>query len=431
MAATARTYEYDGSLQERILALILKDPRLAASRREVLRPDYFEDTNLSTLARLGLNYYDRHGEMPSRAMLRTLISEWSQQVQFPPEMRAALALRAEKIYDMPPDDAPGITERIVKFAQRQALRQAMDGMVDLLREDKDLGKARAMLERALMVGHGASRTGSSVLEGLDTLPERAQATEASRVKIPTLLPTLDAESCPRQGERWLVIALPGGGKSSYLTNIAANAVRQGFSVAHATLGDLHEEDQEVRAAARLLKLPQSEVLAGSDAYYSAASRIDRRKASWHIKYWPSEAASVSDIRAWLMHLTTVMGVHIDMLVLDYIGELKQGDNSYAGTGSDFSLLGQLADDFSILVWTGAQVQRRGADLGEEDVLQMAHIAESWKSAFKVDGCVTWNQTPQEHANGRGRLWVDKVRRGRSKYLIPMTVDYTMSLFRER
>ena len=431
MTASTRTYEYGGDLQERILAFVLKDPRLAASRREVLRPEFFEDKTLSTIARLGLQYYDRHQDMPSRAMMRTIIGEWAREVSYPDEMRAALALRCEKLYDLPVQDESGLTERIVKFAQRQALRQAMDEMVGLLRKDDDLGKARAALERALMVGHGAARTGVSVMDGLDTLPERAREVESRRVKIPTLFPTLDKESCPRQGERWLAIALPGGGKSSFLTNIAANAVRQGFSVAHATLGDLHEEDQEVRAAARLTKLPQSEILAGSDAYYQQINKLNRQKASWHIKYWPSEAATVGDIRAWLMHLTTVLGIHIDVLVLDYIGELKQTDNSYAGTGSDFSLLGQLADDFSVLIWTGAQVQRRGADLGEEDVLQMAHIAESWKSAFKVDGCVTWNQTATEYAAGRGRLWVDKVRRGPSKVLIPLDVDFSRALFTER
>lgn len=432
-------FGFEEDFQKLIVAASLQDPQLLKQYKDVLNPGYFDYDYLTTILRTAMNLTERLGEVPSKPTVIEEIKEFCTQCNIAYSDRESILSRIEEVYKLQVTDLEYIRSRVVAFGQRQALRAAVMQIVGLFqkkdfRDDGVHEKAKTVLEDALRVGLDTRDLGLDLYPNLEKLPELASASVAGvSKKVPTGFSKIDRFTFggPGRGELWVVVGLPGRGKSSLLVNLGVAALTRGFPVLHFTIGDLEAVDVGVRYGARLTRCSTHEVITGSEAYRRKAAKLARYNPHLYIKYFAPDSVTIGHLRSHISKLRAIEEVSPAVVIVDYPEELKMPvkNDLYLSGGANYSAMKAMASEFDALFWAASQPQRWKPE-HKKDVIQGHQLGESWKKFQKVDGMVSWNMDNVEEVHGSGRIWVDKTRRGKSFYQVDCDVDLESMVIEE-
>ena len=223
--------KYGKSFQEKIFQGLLTDEDWAKQMCEVMSPEYFDVRYLSYLTEKYFTYYEKYKCFPTMALLisivkddlsgsgdvilRDQIVEFLHRVKLNPNM----------------GDIKYVKDKSLDFCKRQAFRDALEQAVDLIQTDK-FESVVTLMKKAVSVGMPNS-TGHDFFEDAE-----ARFVKAQRNTCPTGIPRLDANDLLRgglgRGEIGVVTANTGVGKSHFLVQMGANAMRRGKNVMHYT-----------------------------------------------------------------------------------------------------------------------------------------------------------------------------------------------------
>jgi KaiC/GvpD/RAD55 family RecA-like ATPase len=429
------SYAYSEDFQQRIVALCLKDPVFIRDYEDVVDPKFFDYDYLSSIVRVALEHVTKHNEIPAKATLLEDLKDFCSTYKISPVDAQEMFDKVRDVYAVDLIDPESVKERVVRFGKRQALKSSVMQIVDIIDNDAEYDRANELVQDALKVGHNTHDLGIQGYGQFQELPSMIAQSGAhdKKRKVPTLFSTFDTNTMggPGRKELWVVLGLPGVGKSQWLVNIGAAALNQGFSVAHLTIGDLDQVDVFGRYGARLTHLPIRDVIDNTDVYKRRAKKLDQYLERYlRIKYYSSGTLTCAMIRAYLSRLITVDGITPDLLLLDYPDKMKRlNDNDYTNMGMIYTGISGIVGDFDLLSWAASQVQR-WSPKGEEEYITQDNVADSWRKAHEVDGLITFNQTVAEYKRGRARGWVDKVRRGIKHFMVHLQCDFAMSYIRE-
>ncbi len=436
--AEDQTFGYGEEFQKNIVSAALKDPTFLLHYDDVLLPGYLDYDYLSSILRIGRELTERLGEVPTKLTVVEEAKEFCNQFNLSTDDREFILNKLEEVYAMEKYDLPYIQDKVLNFGRRQSLRSAVMKVITIVNSDtgKDgdpYDRAWQVLEDAKVIGLGTRDMGLDLYPNLLEIPRLAATSSAgSSRKVPTLIPTLDKKTMggPGRGEVWIIMGLPGRGKSAMLVNIGAGALKSGFAVVHITIGDLDKIDVAIRYAARLTMSSCYEVITGAESYMRKAAAMAQYNPHLNIKEYTSGSATMAHVRAYVSKLRAVEEFSPAVIIVDYPEELRQTkDDLYAAGGDNYTAMRAMAKDFDCVVWAASQVQRWRPD-HPNDVIKMDNIAESWKKPQKADGVMSWNMSYEEELVGRARLWIDKTRRAKSYYLIHMEADMERMLIKE-
>ncbi|MCG8433052.1 MAG: hypothetical protein MJA83_03345 [Gammaproteobacteria bacterium] len=428
------TFGFSEAFQKSIVAAALKDPSFLLQYDDVLTPTYFDYEYLTSVMRTAHELCGRLGQVPTKLSVQEELKEFCVRFNLGADESNTILARLEELYAIDGYDLPYLQDKVVEFGQRQALRVAVMDVISLLQkprkngEDSTTEKARSIMEKALRVGLESRDMGLDVYPNLLKIPDMAaRSTSGLKKKIPTLFETWDKNTYggPGRGEVWVVMALPGRGKTTLLVNLGAAALKSGYPVFHYTIGDLDKVDVAVRYAARLTGCTTYEVITRSDIYMRRAEKLSKYNPHLMVKYYPSGTVSMQHIRAHASKMRSVKELSPAVMIIDYPEELRpmhgRGGDLYSIGGDNYTMMGAMAYEFDCLLYAGSQVNRWKPQ-HPDDVVKMDNIAESWKKPQKADGILSWNMDVEEHMLGMGRIWFDKVRRQKSYYILHCTVD---------
>lgn len=122
-----------------------------------------------------------------------------------------------------------------------------------------------------------------------------------------------------------------------------------------------------------------------------------------------------------MERMSMMGIRLDMLIVDYPGILRhthRGD-IWDQLAITYNQLRSIAMRWDIPVWGAAQGGR--SSLGKA-LVTLKDIAESFKAAGNADVVLAMCQTVAEEEEGRLRLFATKVRDGDKGWMVRCLVD---------
>jgi len=229
-----------------------------------------------------------------------------------------------------------------------------------------------------------------------------------------------------RGELGCVLAPEKDGKSMALNHIAATAVLCGLKVVYIS-AELGKTILRHRYTANLTGLTVDALEEGGDKIADLADErleriFDRTGGDCVFKVFPSKAATVRDIEAYLRDLQRLWGYKPDVLIVDYADELASGarnldsSSTYLTLGqiySELRALGAPPEDssgvkggFNCAVWTASQVQRNA--IGNE-VLEFKDVADSILKVAKVDLMVSLCRNEEEREVDVVRLYVSACR----------------------
>lgn len=430
--ADVTKYTYDRGFQERIVALILRDPSFIHDYEDTINPAFFEVESLTIITRIALECFRKTNEIPNRDTLREALKDYCREYRVGDRVRSEVETSLDTVYGLDLSNLGTVKERVVKFAQRQALRSAVLEIADLVQKDEEYDQAREIISRALHVGTGARELGVHLGTDLLRLPQMAsESTYAVTNKIPTFWPTLDKYTNGGLGRKevWIFAALSGIGKSTCLVQLGVSALTAGAGVLHYTIGDLDEVDVELRYASRLTGCTIPEIIKNDPKFQARAQARAKYNTNLWVKHYSSGQATMGMLRSHISKLVHVKGFQPGVIIFDYPDEMKIGEDLYRDLGQVYGDFQAMCHDYNALGIAASQVDRF-APKTKGEIIRMEHVDHSKLKYAKCDGFVSINQTIEERKAGKARLWVDKTRRWGSHYMIELDVDYTQSRMTE-
>lgn len=431
MEPTAERWAYGDAFQIQVLALCLRDPQFLPRYIDVVDHSYFEQQDLSSLAYLVLSFFKSKGSVPNRDTVECLVHDYSQTYDKGGSQGLEPRLRhwVNYVYDRPAD-TDYIVSKIVRFAQRQAIKLAMVKSIDILEQDRPMDEGEGVAEKISQEIGTACLKGAARDFGLQwskvalRLPQMIRDSAVYKTKVPTSLTALDEDlnGGLGAGELGVICGPPNKGKSTMLTVLGAHAAYFLYddaqkkkippkSVVHITL-EMGEGMIGKKYGACQTGMTIVDAVRGGPEYEKRMSEDLKRQSEIWIKHFPPGSTSVEALQWYIANLVVVENLFPGMIIVDYADRLKGGEEDrFRGMGKIYDGLIGIGLKFGCPVWTGSQVRRFDAN---NNVIDETGVAESWKKVEAADVLLTMNQTQKEYQRNILRLYAVKARDGRAR-----------------
>ena len=204
------------------------------------------------------------------------------------------------------------------------------------------------------------------------------------------------------------------GKSLWMANIAAEAVRAGNNVAIVTL-EMSEHKYIRRLGSNLLGLNMDEYKAKANDREFIRGKIGNLSfqnlaalpGKLRVKEFPTSDASVIDIESWLLRTEAKLGIKFKIVIIDYLNIMKNWRNP--NTENTYMKIKQIAEDTRAMAqrndWAVISATQTKQSAFDEENMAMNAVAESSGLVATVDLMFGIIQTPLMYANSAYKLKV--------------------------
>jgi replicative DNA helicase len=318
-------------------------------------------------------------------------------------------------------DVQYVKDKTLDFCKKQAMKEALEKAVELIATD-NLDSVMDLMKNALSAGTPSS-VGHDFFEDTE-----ARFIRTRRVTCPTGLRQIDAQDILNgglgRGELGVVIAPTGVGKSHFLVQMGAEALRAGKNVVHYTF-ELSETAVGLRYDSNLCGIPSGDVIDRKEEVINFYKENELGRLI--IKEYPTGTPSVQTIRNHIEKLLLKSFVP-SVIVIDY-ADIMKSSRKFDSLRHELKLvyeeLRNLSMEMNVPIWTASQANR---DASNSEIVGLENMSEAYGKAMVADVVLSISRKPNEKATGAGRIFVAKNRAGRDGMLFPMRIDTSMSRF---
>lgn len=411
-------------LEERALAWCLRTETGMGQLAAYLKPEHFEVDAYRALYTLSLSAWRKRFSVLTERELLYLCGKASAKVG--PVAGSTFAAYVKKVYSV---DVTAITyDQVVESITRaefltlaaDAATLPVDEFVDNVRGkvDKFYPLLQGGIERhfhSLEDGYlNAKEDQEDTREGLSLGFDRID----EKVRGNRMLP----------GEMVEILALTNGGKTAFMVGgLCYNLLRQKRRVVYFSL-DVSKEEIESRLYARMSGLSLDEYYTQKEravAVRQARERYDLDPKAWTVIEAPAYKHTVAGLKQILRNVVQTTG-GVDAVFVDYGQQVKATrtyDKQYAAAGEVFGELQGWAKEDDFVMFTAAQVHRKGYD---EDIITLKNIADGFNMTWPAQLILSVNQTRAERMAGDitpVRVALLKNTKGRSQLVYPFKVEF--------
>jgi KaiC/GvpD/RAD55 family RecA-like ATPase len=313
---------------------------------------------------------------------------------------------------------------VTTFAKIQALRLAYAKTGEILEqnpEDEDTWiKIYDILRNAMTISKNFE-IGLEYFKNMNERYERLEARNNPTENFITSFETIDVNlrgGGLRRGQVGAFVAGSGVGKSIALSNVAAANVRRGKRILYISL-ELDEDTVSERLDAIFTGEPIELLSARKKLIFDELNKVVEDYEDKNliiIKDFPAGTADVNTFRAYIAQLS-FYGFKPDMVIVDYVGEMKNHPNlkTYESRERSIRELRALAKEEDVCVLTAMQLNRGHKDAEEGAPIDERYLADSFGQTRPLDACWSIGVSKIEHELGIGRIYAIKHRDGKSKF----------------
>jgi len=435
---SAGSYNWSDEFQKNIVALLLNDRWFAVQCKDLIVPSYFTDEAHQLVSRKLFSYLDSYKIIPQKSFIIE-------------EVESAVANKDSKVklhyiseinslyekYIPNLESREYLLNKILNFAKLMALKKAFDDSLNLMKkgpEDEAVWvKIQTVLRDALLVDRNFDE-GLNYFETLDDRYDRMSKQEEAQERFTSGFESIDNALLgggTHRGEIYSWIGLSGTGKSLALVTAALrNVVQLGKKVLYVSL-EMDEDKIAERFDAQISnveinKLKENKDIVKKSLEEKTKDKEDKRMLV--IKQFPAGSMTVDTLRAYMQQLY-MTGFRPDLLIIDYIGEMKDFPNmpTYESRYRIVRDLRGLATEEKICIFTAMQPNkdaREAQKIGGEGTgfIDDTNLADSYGQIRPLDGCWSINQMQAEKDAGIARIFVIKHRHGKSRFSFHVQYD---------
>lgn len=410
-------YSFDHEFQVRILALCVQDAGFfIGTASHLVKPSYFDAPALRAIFGVLSRYQAKYQALPTLDALRAeLVLLYERQKVSDSDYEQAQET-VPLLYESTLDDAAYVRDAVVEFGRQQGFRQAILEAVKIYEAQEGFDRVPLLFEQALATGD-TQDLGYSLGDAERLSALLGMRHDRSRM-VRTMLTGLDNALLGgmSRGEVHLVVGRPGVGKSTLMVILGANALYQGKKVLYVTL-EISQEMVLAKLVSRVTGLSFGELVSGADLS-EAEMRLGKLlrvsgKTHFWAKFWPNKQITTAHLRSYLARLRMLHDFRPDLIIIDYADlllptERKRDASLYEEGGNIMYDLVELAESQHCPVLTASQPQRHAYFM---PLVELEHLADSARKAHVAHSIITINQTRQEEAENKMRLYTAKVRTG--------------------
>jgi replicative DNA helicase len=431
-AESSETYRWDEDFQRHIIALLLVDKQFLVQSVDLIKPSYFTNKAHKEVCRVLFEHYHKYKLVPNKTFileeLKNVFKEDKSKLLYLSEVNSLY-----EYFEPALDHREYLSDKIVFFAKMMSLKNAFTHCLKEIDKDPESAETWAKVYDTLRKAMNVDRNFETGLDYFGTTKERyermAETETDGSDKFVTGYEGVDKEikgGGYNRGEMIAVIAPSGVGKSVMLTNMARTNVLRNKKVLYVTL-ELSEDRQAERFDAIFADSNIHALYDNKDSIFAELEQIVEDKQDKKlviVKYFAPKTCTVNVLRAYISQLK-FYGFVPDMVVLDYIGEMKDYPDMKVHESRELiisELRGLANEGEKFFCAVAIQPNRSSKLLEEHQAIEDEHMADSFGQIRPLDGALSINQSKNEAQVNIGRGWVMKQRFGRAKYYFYLEFD---------
>jgi archaellum biogenesis ATPase FlaH len=407
--------QFNQDFEKMFFKLSLKKPKYLES----IKADFYTLTEIDVLSRLAFRFYEKYHETPSREQIKLLAQQLKSANKIDPTL-------IDMIFDVNLNefDDEWLTTTAESWIKWRTFNISLIDTIEYVKTTEPSPEnVEGIITKVKGLINDRNNLTFNTDLGLDFFdPMAHDQRETEKVS---------------SGYNFIDYALGGGydkggnlvvyageqniGKSIFLANDAATAVKMGHNTAVVT-AEMAAHKFVKRLGANLLTIPVNE-------YQEKAKNKDliKRKlesigngftppGQLFIKQFPTSQATVLDIESYLLQIEEERKIKMDVVVIDYINILANYRNP--NTENTYMKIKQIAEDLRAmgvrnnwLIITATQITRSGYNASD---IGMTDIAESAGLSHTADVMLGIIQDELMHAEHEYWLKILKIRDGEGK-----------------
>tara|TARA_B100002049_G_scaffold236750_1_gene224417 strand:+ start:4282 stop:5625 length:1344 start_codon:yes stop_codon:yes gene_type:complete len=424
-AGSAPTYEFDAGFQTKVAALTILDGAFMQRVEGLIDPAHFESVAEGVLVDIGLDYYDRYGTTPSRAifvkLLKDRIADGRVRKELVDDVKAALG----SIWKSDLSDGEYVADEVAKFARSQAYAQAMIKAIDL-HAKRDFEGIRRIMGEAELVGLNEEGQFTDYWGDIDLRTQRRKD-EVAGIKpskgIPSGVPELDKflyyKGFERQGLTVLMGA-PKSGKSTGLGEVAKGMSLLGYNCLYVSL-EVSDEIIADRLDANVTSTDMTEITSHIMDIDGKIKAVRGKAGKLMIHRYPASTFKPSDLKR-LIRRYRAKGIKFDAVFPDYLDimapdhkESEKRDESKNTWTSVRDIA--ITEDLAMISATALNREGSKASVG-----RATDVAEDINKIRIADLVISINATEEEKMRGEARLFFAASRNQRDEFTVRIKQD---------
>lgn len=402
------------SYQEKVVQALFQDNKFAEQMIDVLNPMFFELKYLQDISLKLFGYKEKYKTFPSTELIETIITK-SEQVDDIISMQVSDYFK--RIEKNPLNgDLRYIQDTSLDFCKKQAVKEAMMMAIDkIAEEDTDYGSIEKIMKDAL--NRGISRDlGHDYINSF-----LIRSKKNIRKPLSTGWPVVDRtlNGGYERGTLSTFIAPTGAGKSMFLVNAGAAAIKNGYNVLYITC-----EMADFKIGIRFDSYFTGVDINNVPNEISKIETVVKKdvRGNLFIKEFPTKRATVSNIRSYIQRLIAIKNFTPDFIIIDY-ADLLKGSRGYGEKRHELESIYEdlrgLGQELNAVVITADQTNRGGLN---SEIIQISEISESYAKATVCDLIMTISRLPQDKVANTGRLYIAKSRLGPDGIVFPFLLN---------
>ncbi len=441
------TYKWGEEFQRIILGMLLCDRFFTLQAEGLIKPKYFTNEVHQLVCQLLMDYWVQYKNLPSKIFLaeevrqRLREKDSAMQLIYLGELNSIYDFYSQGgVGDIVPglDSREAILDKITAFAKAMATRTAFYHSLKEISRAPEAEETWAKVDELYKQARSVDRKtdmGLYYFEDLEARYERLAKVEEEEdvftLGFGSINAALHGGGCKR-GEIAAVMGLPGTGKSLCLVLASMDNLLRGHKVLYVTT-EMDQDRVGIRFDSMMTNVGQHRLMEEKEMVWRALrdhvqSYEDKRRLV--IKQFPSGSMDVNMLRAYHSQLQ-MCGFKPDLVVVDYIGDMKDAPGIPTWE-SRFRIVRDLRG-FGVeekhCTFTAVQPNRGASDMGIDEFLDESKQGDSFNQNRVLDLFYTLNQSGGEQKAAVGRIFLAKVRNGKSRFSFRIAFDYANQTLR--
>lgn len=388
--------------------IIIKNILEDKSYLEVVKSDFFKNDGFKTIVGVAKDFWERYKESPTREQIKEAL-------KISGRIDSVSLSEIDSIYDVDLNnfDSDWLIETTQFFIEYKNLtKSAVDAVKYLQSTPVTSENIKSVIETFKSIVNERNNLDFSFDEGLDffNAENHRQPTSSTFSSGYTFVDTVLGGGFSAKA-LYVFMGMPKVGKSLWLGNIAAQAVRSGHNVGIISL-EMSDRKYVKRLGANILGIPVGEYNDRAEDDQLIKKKIQsvafdnlQIPGKLFVKEFPTSQASVHDVERYLRKIEETKGIKFKVVIVDYINIMKNWRNP--NSENTYMKIKQIAEDLRGIAMANewaiiTATQTKQSDFDSSD-LSINSAAESSGLVATVDGMFGIIQDPIMYANREYKL----------------------------
>jgi len=388
--------------------IIIKNILEDKSYLEVVKPDFFKNEGFKTIVEVAKDFWERYKESPTREQIKEAL-------KISGRIESVSISEIDSIYDIDLNkyDSDWLIETTQFFIEYKNLtKSAVDAVKYLQSTPVTSENIKSVIETFKGIVNDRNNLDFSFDEGLDFFNaenHKQPTTNTFSSGYPFIDTVLGGGFSAKS--LYVFMGMPKVGKSLWLGNIAAQAVKSGHNVGIISL-EMSDRKYVKRLGANILGIPVGEYNDRAEDDQLIKKKIQsvafdnlQIPGKLFVKEFPTSQATVHDVERYLRKIEESKGIKFKVVVVDYINIMKNWRNP--NSENTYMKIKQIAEDLRGIAMANewaiiTATQTKQSDFDSSD-LSINSAAESSGLVATVDGMFGIIQDPMMYANREYKL----------------------------